>query len=546
MVFANNHRREKKQSTHWRVLLFLLLFIMLNCLAVSAQGLTDITVQKVWNDENNNDHYRDQACIQLQYGGQPSCYQTVFPGTSNTEQFTFTEMISEQTWSAAEIGTACVDGPVLPHEYIQLEWIESTGTQYIDTGVTGGSETYFEVEFITYNPITKVSSGAILGARTRSELEDYSLSTYAGVTLDKGRFYNVGTTYDGWNHIGVYDANLSVGVKQTCSYRNGVYTDPLGNTTTATLSETFESQANIYVFAKNYLDKNAANELGLVRLYHLNLWKGNNLVRDFIPCYRLPDGEIGLYDTVNDVFYTNQGTGEFIKGPSVGWPGVVCPDMYDLGTIYHGQYLEVDYLEAPKGTRTNLITDYYPNEKTKVDAVFEVLSSVESGRNDFSQLFWARTDKSIIDPESYGFVDAASADAYFYVFHPGLYNAATNTWRDTISYKTPAAGVKYRAMLSPSDFSWTELESGIVIYSINNISYNGTFIIDDKLSIMDQQTTGYRLYSLAITELTSGKEVLVRKYIPVYDLVSEKYGLYETQTNTFIAGTGNFSGPAIQ
>lgn len=535
MVFANSHRREKKQSTHWRVLLFLLIFIMLNCLAVSAQALTDITVQKVWNDENNNDHYRDQACIQLQYGGQPSCYQTVFPGTSNTEQFTFTEMISEQTWSAAEIGTACVDGPVLPHEYIQLEWIESTGTQYIDTGVYGGSGTYFDIDFITYDEMGSVSYGAILGAREGAFVNDYSISTWGSSTGSIVYYNRIATA-----------ADLTKSIRQSCSYKNGIYTSPNGATTSLTSQTSFSTKSNIYVFAKNYSDLNQADEFGKVRLYSLKFYDGSTLIRNFIPCYRLPDGEIGLYDTVNDVFYTNQGTGEFIKGPSVGWPGVVCPDMYDLGTIYHGQYLEVDYLEAPKGTRTNLITDYYPNEKTKVDAVFEVLSSVESGRNDFSQLFWARTDKSIIDPESYGFVDAASADAYFYVYHPGLYNAATNTWRDTISYKTPAAGVKYRAVLSSSDFSWTELESGIVIYSINNISYNGTFIIDDKLSIMYQQTTGYRLYSLAITELTSGKEVLVRKYIPVYDLVSEKYGLYETQTNTFIAGTGNFSGPAIQ
>ena len=38
---------------------------------------------------------------------------------------------------------------------------------------------------------------------------------------------------------------------------------------------------------------------------------------DFIPCYRNSDGEIGLYDSINDIFYTNQGTGTFTKGPDV-------------------------------------------------------------------------------------------------------------------------------------------------------------------------------------------------------------------------------------
>ena len=36
-----------------------------------------------------------------------------------------------------------------------------------------------------------------------------------------------------------------------------------------------------------------------------------------IPCYRKSDGEIGLYDIVNNIFYTNMGSGEFLKGADV-------------------------------------------------------------------------------------------------------------------------------------------------------------------------------------------------------------------------------------
>ena len=38
------------------------------------------------------------------------------------------------------------------------------------------------------------------------------------------------------------------------------------------------------------------------------------MVRDLIPCYRKVDNVAGMYDLVNDVFYTNEGTGEFIIG----------------------------------------------------------------------------------------------------------------------------------------------------------------------------------------------------------------------------------------
>ena len=44
----------------------------------------------------------------------------------------------------------------------------------------------------------------------------------------------------------------------------------------------------------------------------------NNIEKiNLIPCYRKSDNEPGLYDLVNDKFYTNNGTGTFIKGPDV-------------------------------------------------------------------------------------------------------------------------------------------------------------------------------------------------------------------------------------
>ena len=44
---------------------------------------------------------------------------------------------------------------------------------------------------------------------------------------------------------------------------------------------------------------------------------GGGLIQYFIPCYRRSDNVIGFYDLVNDVFYTNAGSGTFSKGPNV-------------------------------------------------------------------------------------------------------------------------------------------------------------------------------------------------------------------------------------
>lgn len=54
-------------------------------------------------------------------------------------------------------------------------------------------------------------------------------------------------------------------------------------------------------------------------IYGVRLSQGNEIIRDYVPCYRKLDGEIGLYDMVTGQFLTNQGTGEFEKGEDIEW-----------------------------------------------------------------------------------------------------------------------------------------------------------------------------------------------------------------------------------
>ena len=48
-----------------------------------------------------------------------------------------------------------------------------------------------------------------------------------------------------------------------------------------------------------------------MKLYYFKAWSSWTLVREMIPCYRKSDSVIWLYDIVNDVFYTNAGSGTF-------------------------------------------------------------------------------------------------------------------------------------------------------------------------------------------------------------------------------------------
>lgn len=44
--------------------------------------------------------------------------------------------------------------------------------------------------------------------------------------------------------------------------------------------------------------------------------KGENLIHDFVPC-KNSSNEVGLYDTINKVFYSNAGSGSFVAGPEL-------------------------------------------------------------------------------------------------------------------------------------------------------------------------------------------------------------------------------------
>lgn len=49
------------------------------------------------------------------------------------------------------------------------------------------------------------------------------------------------------------------------------------------------------------------------RIYSFKVETSQGVIRDLYACYRKSDGVIGMYDKINNVFYTNQGSGSFTK-----------------------------------------------------------------------------------------------------------------------------------------------------------------------------------------------------------------------------------------
>ena len=78
---------------------------------------------------------------------------------------------------------------------------------------------------------------------------------------------------------------------------------------------TIKTNLDFLLFCKNSGGQRI--EFANIKLYDIKIYKNNVLVYNAIPCYRKSDQEVGLYDLIGNVFYTNQGTGSFLVGPDV-------------------------------------------------------------------------------------------------------------------------------------------------------------------------------------------------------------------------------------
>ena len=193
----------------------------------------------------------------------------------------------------------------LPVEYEEVEYIESTGTQYIDTNYKASNKTKVELTFSTVNSFTETS---IIGARS-----DYRLNAF-DFTLHCGGWYVYGNTEkqssaDFSNNI-KYDVVIN---NNTLQYKlSSDYTFVEINSFT---EQIFTTDYPLYMFAENW--KGSANFNSKVSIYSLKISENETLKKEFVPCCRKSDNKPGMYDLVEGKFYTNEGTGTFNKGEDI-------------------------------------------------------------------------------------------------------------------------------------------------------------------------------------------------------------------------------------
>lgn len=182
----------------------------------------------------------------------------------------------------------------LPFEYTKLEYIKSSGSQYINTGFTPTSNT----KVLMYASVNShLSNGSYFGTRSSNSGSD-------------SRSYCVLILADGTARSDFYGNSKGLGNIPTGNQKL------LKNKNETSLSEAnvihpmVEKESNypLYLFCIN--TSGNPSVFGHISVYSCKIYNNGVIVRDYIPCIS-PDGEVGMYDLAESKFYKNNGTGNF-------------------------------------------------------------------------------------------------------------------------------------------------------------------------------------------------------------------------------------------
>ena len=186
----------------------------------------------------------------------------------------------------------------LPGGYTEVEYIQSSGTQYVDTGLKPNQDFGVTIDF---QMMTVSGWQCIFGAANSAQNAD-----------------EYGVWHNGTN-FGFYYASTNVTVSAAATARhlfvcskNTITVDGAAADSPAYTS--FQTNYPLLLGAINYAGSKMYGSQ--IKIYSAKIYQNGSLVRNFIPC-KNASGVIGLWDDVNSAFHQNAGSGVFTAGPEV-------------------------------------------------------------------------------------------------------------------------------------------------------------------------------------------------------------------------------------
>ena len=381
-------------------------------------------------------------------------------------------------------------------DYTLLKYLESTGTQYIDTGITGDENTKWVV------------TAALLGSQ---DTRVYMGQTYNYARNPVNNRFAFGYNEDGW-YCGMGDKNVSrIAASNTNSHvfvldapNKKFYVDnnsyDIGWTT---FSQPSTIVGGIGLFGRLCADTGEVIPFINARLFSTQIYKNNVLVMDLKPILD-KNGTPCMWDRVNDKLYYNKGTGDFSYKE---WDYTPCDYVYADGNAY---------------TSTML----YGNSDTKMEMVFDIPTQSTQNRGVMGSRGSSANNQLLAI--GYGTSTAAS----------DFNNSSYSTYRASIVYDL---NKKYRVYTSKEKRSIVDESTGTVLDENNTLCSDtmstGALLLGAETGLNYRHVGN--IYGAKIWDGAT----LIRDYIPVVD-GDNRAGLYDSCLNTifYSVGSSDFEG----
>ena len=181
---------------------------------------------------------------------------------------------------------------LVPDGYDVLEYIESDGTQYIDTQVPVNIQNSFDIDCVLLSGNSDahlISEGNVSIRVGANAFTWYTQAAHYLSTFTPGDNYNIQC---GLNYLTVN-----------------------GNTISGTTDSDNVSGTSVYLLARNTAVSQCKARIKHVKIYDAN----SDLAFDGTPAIRNADGVVGLYDSVSETFFANSdaGASNFIAGGKI-------------------------------------------------------------------------------------------------------------------------------------------------------------------------------------------------------------------------------------
>lgn len=178
----------------------------------------------------------------------------------------------------------------LPNGYTKLEYIESTGTQYISTGITPTENTKVVIEFSSSS-----SSGVVFGQDSGYKVNAFMVAMTV-VVFDSTK----------------KDISISANAKHTVQVAPKAFKVDNGSS-----QYIYANKVNaaypMFLFGNNR--KGKFSEGVAMKLYSFKVYENDVLIADYIPCKQ--GNAVGLYDDVAGAMNLPLWAGDFTAGPSI-------------------------------------------------------------------------------------------------------------------------------------------------------------------------------------------------------------------------------------